>query len=567
MFDLTNCLNTYLSDRNNCYAILIDGDWGSGKTYFIKEFMNSQNNKNIVYLSLAKIDSLSMLEDKIYEEIFKKVDKYKFLDDSNNLVKKCLKDISKGVLKEIKHGILKKYHINIDINYIKELYKQRVKLSEYIFIFDDLERAIVEIKDLLGYISDLLEQKNTKVIVIANESKIIEKEKEYKKIKEKTIMETYKFNQKINVEKILENTITIDDNMKYRFEKFKGHLNRGISVSSRCNIRTLKYFLIKSWNLFNYDTINEIIKTYDFEIQNQIYRLIFIDLYKKIKEIKEQKEKKENDIWPLDNYYFSFYENYLSYNKINENKFREEIDKYIKSNEFPMNDNNLLKDINLNWYLMEDDDIKLKINSLMENLSEKKYEIQYFERILYLVNKINVLGFNIDIELIIKYMIKKINESNHKLDLISTYMANMYLENESNEYREVIKNNLIQSIEKLNEEIKRVNKNLDYSKFRSIKECDYESWIKEKKDEVTDLFSIIEPRDLIEVFKKMSNSDIYRFRQDFYNMTKTNTNKLKESIELIETLKRRDDIGLIKKEQLKYIINEFKSRSNINSNL
>lgn len=61
--------------------------------------------------------------------------------------------------------------------------------QDSVFVFDDLERCNIEISNLLGYINNFVEFKNQKVILIANEEKILESKSadKYREIKEKLI--------------------------------------------------------------------------------------------------------------------------------------------------------------------------------------------------------------------------------------------------------------------------------------------------------------------------------------------------------------------------------------------
>ncbi|KMQ39519.1 hypothetical protein AAX19_01490 [Oenococcus oeni] len=79
--------------------------------------------------------------------------------------------------------------------------------KKYVIIFDDLERisAPLKIEQVLGYIANLLEEKECKVIIISDESKIKNKlnakeendqvveDKSYSEIKEKVINKTFEF--------------------------------------------------------------------------------------------------------------------------------------------------------------------------------------------------------------------------------------------------------------------------------------------------------------------------------------------------------------------------------------
>ncbi|WP_286033398.1 P-loop NTPase fold protein [Brachyspira pilosicoli] len=62
-------IEDYLSKNNIDYGLLINGDWGCGKTYFINEYFLSNNNKvivnnneiNCVYISLSGISDIDKL--------------------------------------------------------------------------------------------------------------------------------------------------------------------------------------------------------------------------------------------------------------------------------------------------------------------------------------------------------------------------------------------------------------------------------------------------------------------------------------------------------------------------
>ena len=78
----------YIDDKNYNYALLIDGEWGSGKTYFITHDIKSVienheqegENRTFKYISLYGIKSTDEMEESIFwsildENIFKFKDK------------------------------------------------------------------------------------------------------------------------------------------------------------------------------------------------------------------------------------------------------------------------------------------------------------------------------------------------------------------------------------------------------------------------------------------------------------------------------------------------------------
>ena len=60
--DLIEELKSYCDINNPVGALMLSGEWGSGKTYFIKKFIKSVKDKYVfVCISLFGIDSLDKL--------------------------------------------------------------------------------------------------------------------------------------------------------------------------------------------------------------------------------------------------------------------------------------------------------------------------------------------------------------------------------------------------------------------------------------------------------------------------------------------------------------------------
>ena len=84
--EIIELVSRYIGDSNSKYAILIDGEWGCGKTYFVKEHLipkingtklppsiNGTSKKALeyksIYLSLYGIKSTSDISSQIYVSI------------------------------------------------------------------------------------------------------------------------------------------------------------------------------------------------------------------------------------------------------------------------------------------------------------------------------------------------------------------------------------------------------------------------------------------------------------------------------------------------------------------
>lgn len=166
-------LQYYVQLEHPGYAVLITGEWGSGKTFYIKKKAQELFPKYIM-VSLYGISSIRELEEAIFFEAYASIFDRKNVDATN------------WILKTV--PALFKTNIPIDI-------KKILKSPSYnVIIFDDLERCDINLKDLIGYINNINENKKSKVILISNEEKI-NNSSDWVDLKEKTIGYSFCLNQ------------------------------------------------------------------------------------------------------------------------------------------------------------------------------------------------------------------------------------------------------------------------------------------------------------------------------------------------------------------------------------
>lgn len=171
----------YLATKDTSYAILINGTWGSGKTFFWKNTLTKHcegAELKPIYLSLNGLNKIETLDYQL---------KIKFIPFLNKLdVKKSasLGNLSKNILFEYVKG---KWGVEPE-NIIKDVEIDLALFSNNIVCFDDLERCKIPLSEVLGYINDFVEHKNLKVVILSDESKINgENDENYNSIKEKVI--------------------------------------------------------------------------------------------------------------------------------------------------------------------------------------------------------------------------------------------------------------------------------------------------------------------------------------------------------------------------------------------
>ena len=192
--DLKDVIDDYLKNKFINYAILIKGEWGSGKTFFVKKNVVKRYD-NALYISLYGISSIDKLSEKIYLEIikskattnciskfFRKLHKrifFKVLFFIPILIFKILKFLYELLFRFIwiiTYNLINlKFNINISSLNKKDFYgilKMYKKLDKYILVIDDLERCNIPIEETMGFINDFVEHNNMKCILIANEDEI-----------------------------------------------------------------------------------------------------------------------------------------------------------------------------------------------------------------------------------------------------------------------------------------------------------------------------------------------------------------------------------------------------------
>lgn len=175
---ITNEVLRYLKDRSYNYAVLIDGEWGSGKTYFVNNTLipliavqegQSSVERSIKYISLYGCKCIEDVQENIAWS-FAENARAKIQDKAN--WGKTGETVSGNFLlssKKIGNAILKKF---LPETSLFEIASDWLNLGSFIFIFDDLERCDCSLNEVFGFLNELVEHENTKVIIVANEEEL-----------------------------------------------------------------------------------------------------------------------------------------------------------------------------------------------------------------------------------------------------------------------------------------------------------------------------------------------------------------------------------------------------------
>jgi hypothetical protein len=248
--NITEAILNHLK-MNTTGALLLTGDWGSGKTYHIKNkvfpIIESQTSFRPLMVSLYGESDKNLIAQKIL---------FTFLDNKGKKVKLNLGNISKG-FKIISDTVpfVKKY-FDFDKLLLGVTAENALKLiptKNLLICFDDLERMSNKISntDFLGFINDLVENLNCKVLIIANEEEI----SNGITYKEKTIEKTIYFES--DIKNVFDNLISANESLKFKtfLENHKAFFIQSLTASTHneisnvelkkmlTNIRTLKFSL------------------------------------------------------------------------------------------------------------------------------------------------------------------------------------------------------------------------------------------------------------------------------------------------------------------------------------
>ena len=220
MEDLVESILDYIRAEYTDYAIMINGEWGSGKTYFwnhkIKPKIEAMqvNGKRLtpIYMSLYGISNLEEISKKIFIETTQLM---------NKNLKKFMNSNGSGSIPEYaKTGLDMANFFGVTQNGDRVDYAQFFSTDDKVLCFDDLERANVDVIDILGYINNFVEHDNIKTIIICNEKELSTKLKN-SNLEMKTFIATYLLDKenKLNIKTDKPMVERIRDTIEYVFDK------------------------------------------------------------------------------------------------------------------------------------------------------------------------------------------------------------------------------------------------------------------------------------------------------------------------------------------------------------
>lgn len=242
-----NIIEQYLNIETN-YAIILNGQYGIGKTHFYKNFLSNkirevslpkdENKKFIpIHISLFGFKTLEEIQIAIFVELYP-ILKNKSLKLATGIGKSLIR----GISQIIGAGDIDKY-----LGDISPDAGDWLKYDELVICFDDLDRKSksLDLRDIFGFINSLVENQGAKILIIANEEQLLEDEHYSSSLREKVIGVSIQF--KPNVETVYKQIIKTKycHSSELFFKFLEANTDRIIEIvqTNQNNFRNLIFFL------------------------------------------------------------------------------------------------------------------------------------------------------------------------------------------------------------------------------------------------------------------------------------------------------------------------------------
>lgn len=245
--NIVNIIKQYLSIETN-YAVIISGGYGIGKTHCFKNILSPEIRKTLlpkndkkkykpVHISLFGVNSLEDVQTQIFLELHS-ILKNKKLKLAGSITKSIFRGISNlGGL-----GSIDEYLSDLSLNS-----EDWLNYNEIVICFDDFDRKSEELKnnDIFGFINTLVENCGAKVIIIANQNVLKEKDKEISIPVEKVIGVSIEFIPEVSqvYDLIIGEKYSDDREAYFKLLKEKKPLIIEAVRKNNNNFRNLVFFL------------------------------------------------------------------------------------------------------------------------------------------------------------------------------------------------------------------------------------------------------------------------------------------------------------------------------------
>ena len=307
-------VKNYLADNTYRYAVLIDGEWGSGKTYFVKnqltdaisqgyssshsssssiscygslfdrakriidrigcifrkKILNPNQAKTVKYISLYGCKSYADIQDRVAMEFV--VDFFD-VQSAKNATKDKVRSTFQKVAGAFEHSLVA---MNVVMDWID--------VSSVLLVFDDIERCDCTINEVFGLINELVEHRGVKAILVTNEQELStietpsQKELQYIAILHDEIdwpVQEDAFNFGGGYRQTASSPITIEELDRRRQILFPSvETNKGITMHYQPNIKDISLSMLQKSDFDGllFETIRKNIDSYSAYMEKQSHQ-------------------------------------------------------------------------------------------------------------------------------------------------------------------------------------------------------------------------------------------------------------------------------------------------------
>lgn len=185
------------------YALMLSGEWGSGKTHFCRNALasalkNSGAKQDGCIVTLSGIKTIEQLTPRLLAALFSLAGK----KTSENEIRAAT--VFANWTKRIVTNYfgLPNSSFNINLGALSPLLLSPLLKSRFL-VLDDVERCELSFVEIGAFVTDFVEKSDTHILLVANEQKLIDRDAKYLENKEKVVGETVRFIP--NREKIIRN--------------------------------------------------------------------------------------------------------------------------------------------------------------------------------------------------------------------------------------------------------------------------------------------------------------------------------------------------------------------------
>lgn len=369
--ELNNYIQRYVEKNKTQFALLLDADWGYGKSFYINNTLIKWLNKSkisCIVVSLYGLTDVKEISRAIYFEMRNFKTKNNNLNKENDEAKEYTKIICKTIFKNSISLLGMDFSIKEDD--LNKLYAS-LDLSNVLLIFEDFERSKIDLKDIFGYLNLLLTKDDAKILLIANEKELIKYDKYYE-MKEKLVCDTIKFkcdyvNTINDILKNYQNTKIGEILIEDKTNNIPDKIYCVLKDTKSYNLRSLIFAIQKTADIFSKCQCN-IDNNF---LENVLLSVVaFTQKYRTYENVEWTEETNPNEYGTYDYPLYKFCFDYIKYQSLNIDEIANANQVFIDRQNFKISNDKAVQALEIlyTFYEKEQSKVESALNIINESL-------------------------------------------------------------------------------------------------------------------------------------------------------------------------------------------------------